>query len=716
MIVVRKMAGLKYAAHRLTLGGLIAVMLFPALSSASPQKAPSITETLSRSTLGSPWPGGGVSAVALSPNKKTIAFLVRDTDWSHNAFITRIWVADLVSGKRTQLTTGQDSASILRWSPDGSRIAFVSQSAASSSDAVFEIKTIRPNGEDSQRITDPLANIPDFKWSADGMSIFYIAPRPQTSAITKRELFYGDLHVVGRDYRQMTLWSVSSGEGIAAQPAGAAKQLFSNRDLNIETFAVSPDGKYIAMSAAPDTLHPDHPDERLFLLTLGPNKSPRLIVALSGSDTSPAFSPDSTHLAFVTTLSNKNAFYANEHIAVVDVPAILRRPAVNVGEVRDLTPSFEQVSAPIEWRGTKIFFVAGQPNSSRLFCLDPTSLHIDQSSRGPNVIVDDAAVSSDGAAVAYVAEDASHVKELYVGRAGSWNAQRLTNETERFASWRLGSVSVVSWKSKDGTKIDGILHKPNDFSPKKRYPLLVLTHGGPSDEESLPAFFPDDFAYPIESFLAEDVVVLEPNYRGSDGFGGRFRALNVRNLGVGDMWDVMSGVDSLISAGVVDPTRMAAMGWSEGGFISAYLVTHTTRFKVASVGAGISNWATLYSQSDVPAFMLQYFKATPWANPSIYQRSSPIAAIRSARTPTLIQAGSADERVSMAQGYELYRGLVDMHVETRFILYAGMHHWDPAPKTQRAIEQANLDWFNRYIFKQRLPRTSPVLGEADLQQ
>ena len=708
------MAGLKYASDRLMLGGLIALMLFPALSSGTALKAPSITDTLSRSTLGSPWPGGGVSAVALSPNKKFIAYLVRDTDWIHNAFITRVWVANLVSGKETQLTTGQDSASILRWSPDGARIAFVSQSVAPSSDAAFEIKTMRPDGEDLRRITEPLANIPDFKWSADGTSIFFIAARPQPSAITKRELFYGDLHVVGRDYRQMTLWTVSSSEGVAAQPAGTAEQLLSNWNLNIETFAVSPDGKYIAMSAAPDALHPDHPIERLFLLTLGLNKRPRLIVALSGSDTSPAFSPDSKYLAFVSTLYNKNAFYANEHIAVVNMAAILRRSAVNVSEVRDLTPTFEQVSAPIEWRGAKVFFTAGQPNSAHLFCLDPASLRIRQVSRGPNVIVDDADASSDGSSVAYIAEDDRHVKELYVSRAASWNAEKVTNETARFENWRLGSVSVVSWRSKDGTVIDGILHKPIGFSTKKRYPLVVLTHGGPSDEESLPAFFPDDFAYPIESFLAEDVVVLEPNYRGSDGFGGRFRALNVRNLGVGDMWDVMSGVDNLISAGVVDPARMVAMGWSEGGFISAYLVTHTTRFKAASVGAGVSDWSTLYSQSDIPAFMLQYFKATPWANPSIYQRSSPIAAIRNARTPTLIQAGSVDQRVATAQGYELYRGLVDMHVETRFILYAGMHHWDPTPKTQRAIEQANLDWFNRYIFKKGLLRASPILGEADL--
>lgn len=167
----------------------------------------------------------------------------------------------------------------------------------------------------------------------------------------------------------------------------------------------------------------------------------------------------------------------------------------------------------------------------------------------------------------------------------------------------------MTWQSKDGTRIEGVLHKPKDFDPKKKYPLLVKIHDGPLTQ-SLPELWPPDYAYPVHTFLAKGALVLEPDYRGSDGFGAKFRALNVRNLGVGDMWDVMSGVDALIARGMVDPDRLGAMGWSEGGYIAAFLTTHTDRFTAISVGAGPSDWSTVYAGTDATPWMPQYLKAT----------------------------------------------------------------------------------------------------------
>ena len=127
--------------------------------------------------------------------------------------------------------------------------------------------------------------------------------------------------------------------------------------------------------------------------------------------------------------------------------------------------------------------------------------------------------------------------------------------------------------------------------------------------------------YPVQAFLEKGALILEPNYRGSAGYGANFRALNVRNLGVGDMWDVMSGVDSLIAKGLVDPNKLASMGWSQGGYISAFLTTHTDRFKAISVGAGISDWTTYYVSTDITPFTLQYLGATPWDDPQIYAKT-----------------------------------------------------------------------------------------------
>jgi dipeptidyl aminopeptidase/acylaminoacyl peptidase len=279
--------------------------------------------------------------------------------------------------------------------------------------------------------------------------------------------------------------------------------------------------------------------------------------------------------------------------------------------------------------------------------------------------------------------------------------------------WILGSVEMVSWKSKDGTPIEGVLHKPADFDSGRKYPLLVIIHGGPTGV-SRAVLWPANRYYPIQAFLAKGALVLEPNYRGSAGYGEKFRSLNVRNLGVGDMWDVMSGVDALIARGMVDETRMGSMGWSQGGYISAFHTTNTDRFKAISVGAGISDWMTYYVNTDITPFTHQYLHATPWEDPAIYALTSPMTSIRKAKTPTLIQHGQFDKRVPIPNGFELYRGLVDEGVPARMIVYAGFGHGITKPKSNRAVLQHNLDWFSHYIWGEPIPKDSPLWGSGEI--
>ena len=243
--------------------------------------------------------------------------------------------------------------------------------------------------------------------------------------------------------------------------------------------------------------------------------------------------------------------------------------------------------------------------------------------------------------------------------------------------------------------------------------MLVKIHGGPTGT-SLPTLSPSEYAYPVQIFLSKGALVLEPNYRGSAGYGAAFRALNVRNLGVGDMWDVMSGVDSIIAKGIVDTGRMASMGWSEGGYISAFLTTHTDRFKAISVGAGISDWMTYYVNTDITPFTRQYLQGTPWDDPEVYAKTSPITTIKQAKTPTLIQQGSNDKRVPVPDSFELYRGLQDQGVATRLILYKGFGHGVDKPKSQRALLEANRDWFDFYIWNEPIPKNSSLYGASEV--
>src|SRR5262249_32589376 len=252
-------------------------------------------------------------------------------------------------------------------------------------------------------------------------------------------------------------------------------------------------------------------------------------------------------------------------------------------------------------------------------------------------------------------------------------------------------------------------HKPLDFSPSRRYPLLVVIHGGLGGVWGGVPF--TSTIYPIDVWVPRGILVLEPNYRGSAGYGEKFRSLNVRNLGVGDAWDVVSGVDALIAKGIVDPARVGVMGWSQGGYISAFLATHdAARFKAISVGAGISDWMTYYVNTDITPFTRQYLAATPWSDAGIYAKTSPITYVKQAKTPTLIQHGATDQRVPLPNAFELYRGLVDNDVPAKLIVYqgfGGIGHGPTKPKSFRATMEHNLEWFDQWMFKAEGRGTAP---------
>nr|HPH21564.1 prolyl oligopeptidase family serine peptidase [Haliscomenobacter sp.] len=291
---------------------------------------------------------------------------------------------------------------------------------------------------------------------------------------------------------------------------------------------------------------------------------------------------------------------------------------------------------------------------------------------------------------------ATTLSEIFKTPLLTFKPVQITNMSKQIATWKTAVSEVISWKSKDGAEIEGVLHKPQNFDPSKKYPLLVMIHGGPTGID-LPQPVPGS-VYPVLQWLEKGALVLRVNYRGSAGYGEKFRSLNVRNLGVGDMWDVMSGVDFLITRGSVDPDRMGCMGWSQGGYISAFLTTNTDRFKAISVGAGISNWMTYYVNTDIHPFTRQYLQATPWDDPEIYRKTSPMSTIKNAKTPTLIQHGEFDRRVPIPNAYELLQGLQDNQVPAKLVVYKGFGHGINKPKERLAALWHNWQWFNKYIW------------------
>lgn len=275
------------------------------------------------------------------------------------------------------------------------------------------------------------------------------------------------------------------------------------------------------------------------------------------------------------------------------------------------------------------------------------------------------------------------------------NDTKITNESKIYESKKLSCKELITWNTNGGLEIEGILSKPVEFNPEKKYPLLVSTHGGPAW-----AAFPIhniDELFPIEQFIEKGFIVLEPNYRGSSGYGNEFLRSNYKNLGIGDYEDVISGVDNLIEKGFVNKDKVGVMGWSYGGYISAFCSTYSNRFKAISVCGGISNWVTNYVNTDMPSFIIQYLGDNPWDNLEIYAKTSPITYIKSACTPTLIQHGENDNRVPVPNAFELYRGLQDRNVESELVIIKGLGHGPEKPGISRGIMEQNLEWFSKYI-------------------
>ncbi len=664
--------------QRILIGVAVAASV-SVLAREAPQAAPAQTATIP--SIDALISLERAASPVLSPDGRHIAYTMRRTNWDDNEYETEIWLGDLEEGTVRQLTSGPKSSSAPAWAPDGRRIAFLSDRQDRR-----QIYVINRDGGEAQALTSTTDSIGRFAWSPDGAAIAFTATESDEATRRTRERTWGEYRVIDAEHRMAHL-------RIVDLETGATRRLTEGA-FTVGAFDWSPDSTRIAFEHRVNTDPANGGTADISVVTLR-DGAIRPLVTQAGPDGNPVWSPDGTRVAFETAMANPDYFYANGRIAVV--------PAGG-GQIRNLTPAFDEDPSLVAWRPTGLYFSATQRTSTYLFRLQPGTGDVARMAPDAGRTGSEFSLDAAGDAVAFVGADASTFPEIYAGALGGTSVRRLTRTGDQTAAWVGSSRELIRWKSQDGTEIEGVLHKPASFEAGRRYPLLVVIHGGPTGV-SRPIPYSSTRIYPIDIWLGRGAVVLEPNYRGSAGYGERFRSLNVRNLGVGDAWDVLSGIDALIAQGIADGDRVGVMGWSQGGYISAFLTTHdSARFKAVSVGAGISNWTTYYVNTDIHPFTRQYLKATPWEDPEIYAKTSPMTYIKGARAPTLIQHGEADERVPPPNAFELYQGLQDMGVATKLVIYGGFGgtgHGPTRPRSSRALMQHNLDWFDEHLFLKR---------------
>lgn len=656
---------------------LLVLLLASALSPftfARPAQTPTIEQSLNLKSAGGP---------QISPDGRFVAYQVQGTNWKENAFETELWVAVTATGETYRLTSSRKSSSNPQWSPDSKRLAFISDR-----DGKRQIYLIAPNGGEGFQLTSVETGVSNLRWSPDGRHIAFTAADVESKAQKERKEKYGEFEVIQADYTFTHLWMIDAPADVK-DTRPEALRLTEGTSFSVNGFSWSPDSSRLAFSAAKDPDLSSSATADIYVLSVS-DKAIKRIVDTRGPDGNPVWSPDGRRIAYQTANGREFFYYANSHIAVT---------AAEGGPQLVLTDSFDESPGLIGWAADGIYFSGLQRTSSHLFRLDPATKAVEQVSRPANYGASQFSFTANFSQVAFVGAGSNDYPEVYVASVRPFQPRRMTAMSDQLKDFRLATREVIQWKSTDGTQIDGVLIKPAAFDPSKKYPLLVVIHGGPTGVDT-PVIRADRY-YPIEMLAAKGALILRPNYRGSAGYGEKFRSLNVRNLGVGDYWDVISGVDYLVAQGIADRDHVGAMGWSQGGYISAFITCSSDRFKAVSVGAGISDWMTYYVNTDINPFTRQYLKATPWDDPEIYRKTSPISYVKNAKTPTLIQHGELDRRVPIPNAYQLRQALEDRGVPVKMVVFKGFGHGIDKPKQQRAVMEQNYEWFMQWIWGEK---------------
>ncbi|HEY0788702.1 MAG TPA: S9 family peptidase, partial [Thermoanaerobaculia bacterium] len=413
----------------------------------------------------------------------------------------------------------------------------------------------------------------------------------------------------------------------------------------------------------------------------------RPLVVQPGTDTNPRFSPDGRWIAFVTG-QGKADWAADDDLAVIPVAG---------GTPRIVSAAYDRHVEHVTWSADSRAIYWNGPWNMReqLFRVGADGSGFTDVSKHPGVI-SDADFARD--AVVFVAESLTEPPEIFISPLARFAPRRLTDINARHRAFERGATSVVTWKNpQDGLALDGLLTLPIGYRAGMRVPLLTIVHGGPSSQFSENFLHYLDVRYAADVFAARGWAVFRPNPRGSGGYGEAFRKANRADWGGADFRDVMAGVDALIARGVADPERLGIAGWSYGGFLSAWAITQTDRFRAASIGAPVVDLLAMEGTSDIPGFITSFFDAVPWSADELIRAHNPLSHVAKAKTPALIQHGDQDVRVPLSQSLMLRQALEDLGVPVTMVVYPRTPHAPREPKLRIDVMKRNVWWFEKWV-------------------
>jgi dipeptidyl aminopeptidase/acylaminoacyl peptidase len=621
-------------------------------------------QTLDRRSIGERSEG-----LAFSPDGSRVVFTVADPV-KGTTRARAIWMLDVATGTARQLTFSAHNDASARWAPDGQSIAFLSDR-----DGPSQLYRLDMRGGEAEKLTDRKEAIRAFRWSPDGRRIAMLMPEAKTTAMQQRERDKDDARVEDRDERHARIWLLDVATRVLTQATTV--------NWRIDQIEWTADSAALIAVAHPRP-ESDQWNDRIYAVDVrdgrfSPIGEPRRPIG------GIAVSPDGKTIAYIG--------------GRLDGPSAhdLYLQPVDGGTPRNLTAAaLDRPVSQAQWiDNDSLMTVAARGFASELAIVgrDGRVRPLDRFAVNPSQFA-----RSTAGTIAFVGETTTRAAELWLMPADG-TARPVTHFNDKWASIPIATPEFVKYKSADNVEIEAALlrpatnprrtNPPNPQSPTPN-PLVVLVHGGPTGRWS------DSFEPWGQLLAARGYAVLYPNVRGSTGYGHRFVEMNRADWGGGDFKDVMAGVDWAIAQGIADPNRLGIGGWSYGGYMAAWAVTQTNRFKAAVSGAPVIDMASEFGTENESGYD-EWFYGTPYEKLDGFIRSSPMTYVKNVKTPTLLLQGTDDETDPIGQSQQFYRGLKRYNVEAALVVYPREPHGLREEKHLVDRLTRIIAWYDKYL-------------------